>query len=211
MASNERAGNEALLIVDLQNDFCPGGSLAVDEGDRIAEVINGLAPGFPVVVATKDWHPPDHISFASNHPGKEPFDSVPVSYGEQLLWPDHCVQGTRGAKFHPSLDQKPVQLVLHKGTRSDLDSYSAFFENDHKTPTGLDGYLRELQVTYLYICGIATDVCVFYSVTDALRLGYEVTVIEDAVRGVDQPAGSVEKALDTMRANGATITSSAEL
>ncbi len=202
---------KALIIVDLQNDFCPGGSLAVEEGDRIAQVINPVAPDFAVVVATKDWHPAGHISFASSHPGKKPFETVAVSYGEQLLWPVHCVQGSAGAELHPSLDANPIHLILHKGTRIDLDSYSAFFENDQSTPTGLDGYLRGLGVSRLYVCGIATDVCVYSTVTDSLRLGYEVTVIEDAVRGVDQPAGSVLKALDTMRTHGAAMTPSSEL
>lgn len=211
MSTSLHDTSEALIIVDLQTDFCPGGSLAVEEGDLIGQIVNSIAAGFPVVVATKDWHPAGHISFASSHAGKKPFDSVTVSYGEQILWPDHCLQGTNGAKLHPALDRRPINLILHKGTREDLDSYSAFFENDHKTPTGLDGYLRGLGISGLFFCGIATDVCVYYSVNDALRLGYEVTVIEDAVRGVDQPPGSVSKALDTMRSNGATVLPSAEL
>ncbi len=211
MLLSERAKHEGLIIVDLQNDFCPGGSLAVEGGDEIVGVINSIAPSFPVVVATKDWHPAGHVSFASSHTGKQPFESVSVSYGEQVLWPDHCVQGSPGAEFHPALDLKPVNLVLHKGTRLDLDSYSAFFENDHATPTGLDGYLRGLGIRHIVVCGIATDVCVFFSVTDALRLGYEVSVVQDAVRGVDQPEGSVSRALDTMRTHGARVVAASEL
>lgn len=192
---------DALLIVDLQNDFCPGGALAVREGDQIVPVVNDLARRFPHVIQTQDWHPPGHLSFASSHEGKEPLESVQVSYGTQILWPDHCVQGTQGAEFHPDLNVPHCELVIRKGYHEDIDSYSAFFENDRRTPTGLAGYLRERGLARLFVAGLATDFCVGYSALDARKLGFEVTVIEAACRGIDVD-GSLAAAWRQMAAAG---------
>ncbi len=192
----------ALLIIDVQNDFCPGGSLAVAEGDAVVPVINRLMRRVPRVVATQDWHPPDHVSFASSHPGRKILDAVVVEGVSQVLWPDHCLQGTRGAELHPSLDIRGVGLVLRKGMRSTLDSYSAFFENDRKTATGLSHYLKGLDVRRIAVCGLATDYCVRASAVDARRLGLEVLLVEDACRGVDYPEGSIRAALDEMVKTG---------
>lgn len=207
----------ALLIIDVQNDFCPPhrnsdgtrsepGTLAVPGGDEIIPVINRLSAvfkqHFAPILATQDWHPPKHSSFAS----------TPVPPGqEQGIWPDHCVQGTPGAEFHPELDQNPIRLIIRKGFRPNLDSYSAFFENDHSTPTGLEGYLRGLGITRLYLAGLATDYCVKYSALDARRLGFEVSVITDAVRGVDYPAGSIKKALEEMESAGVLFINSSAI
>ena len=195
--------SEALLIIDLQNDFCPGGSLAVERGDTIVPVVNAAASAFSQVIATKDWHPSGHVSFASSHRGRNPLDTLSLGDLEQVLWPDHCVAGTEGADFHPDLDLKPLTLILHKGTRINLDSYSAFFENDRKTSTGLAGYLKDLGIRELYLSGLATDYCVFYTVMDALALGFSVKVIREAVYGVGFPEGSVEKAVKAMERGGA--------
>ena len=159
----------ALLVIDVQNDFCPGGALAVEDGDAVVPLINQLIPRFDVCVFTQDWHPPSHSSFASSHDGKAPFEFVELSYGEQLLWPDHCVQGSAGAEFHADLDQAGAELVIRKGYNPALDSYSAFFENDHETPTGLTGYLRTRGVRRVLLAGLATDFCVAYSAEDAAR------------------------------------------
>ncbi len=199
------------VVVDVQNDFCPGGSLAISSGDQVVDVINRLAPEFGYVVATKDWHPRGHVSFASSHPGRRPFDVVPMSGIDQTLWPDHCVAGSPGAEFHPRLDVRPISCVLHKGRGVGLDSYSAFFENDKKTPTGLEHLLKGLGYSRVYLCGLATDVCVFHSAMDAVRLGFQVFVVEDASRGVDVPAGSVEKALRDMGSAGVGVVSSREI
>ncbi len=177
--------NRLLLVVDLQNDFCPGGALAVAGGDEVVPVINKLSRRFSHVVLTQDWHCEDHLSFASSHPGKKPLDRVKLSYGEQTLWPDHCVERTPGAEFHPKLNLDHCELIVRKGYHRDIDSYSAFFENDRKTPTGLTGYLRERGLTRLFIAGLATDFCVAYTALDARRLGFEVTVIEAGCRGID--------------------------
>jgi nicotinamidase/pyrazinamidase len=201
----------ALLLIDIQNDFCPGGSLAVADGDAVVPVVNSISSRFRRVVATKDWHPEDHVSFASRHKGYEPFDTIDVNGIDQRLWPDHCVRATRGAQFHPDLDTRPIDLIVHKGTSTSLDSYSALFENDHTTPTGLEGYLHTLGITSLYVAGLATDVCVLFSVLDARRLGFSVTVIEDASRGVDQPEGSVLAALKEMEEKGVSICRSDDL
>lgn len=198
----------ALLIVDVQNDFCPGGSLAVPGGDEIVPVINGISPFFSEVIATKDWHPEGHISFASSLPGAKPFDVAGRGEESRVVWPDHCIKGTVGAEFHPCLDVKPLTLILHKGFRKELDSYSAIFENDHTTPTGLEFYCRGIGIDTLFICGLAADVCVQFSVLDSLRQGFTVYLLEDAVRGVDQPAGTLEKALDTMKERGAQFINS---
>jgi nicotinamidase/pyrazinamidase len=175
----------ALLVIDVQNDFCPGGALAVPGGDEVVAVINGLMPHYDAVIFTQDWHPPGHASFASSHPGKAPFEMVELSYGPQVLWPDHCVQGTRGAEFHPDLDTRPAQAIIRKGFRPKVDSYSAFFENDHATPTGLEGYLRSRGIDEVHLSGLATDFCVGFSALDAVRCGFPATVIEDACRAID--------------------------
>lgn len=177
--------NRVLLVVDVQNDFCPHGALAVPEGDQVVPVINQLSRRFAHVILTQDWHCKDHLSFASSHPGMKPLERIELAYGSQILWPDHCVQGTHGAEFHPDLDVTHCELILRKGYRRDIDSYSAFFENDRRTPTGLAGYLRERGLTQLFVTGLATDFCVAYSALDARRLGFEVTVIEEACRGID--------------------------
>ncbi|MGO9412958.1 MAG: bifunctional nicotinamidase/pyrazinamidase [Spirochaetia bacterium] len=208
MAGQKNA--RALLVVDVQNDFCPGGSLAVEEGDQVVEVINGLMPLFERVVATQDWHPKDHVSFASSHPGKKVLDIVDADGIPQVLWPDHCVQGTRGAELFPRLEVGRIELVLRKGLRRRLDSYSAFFENDHVTDTGLRYYLSGLGAREIFLCGLATDYCVRSSALDARRLGFEVFVVRDACRGVGFPTGSVEKALAEMTAAGVNLVSSAE-
>lgn len=193
----------ALLIVDVQNDFCPGGALPVPDGDAIVPVVNRLM-GAPVpVLFTQDWHPPDHQSFASQHAGKQPYQTVEMPYGAQILWPDHCVQGSQGAAFHPALDRRRAELIIRKGFRRHIDSYSAFRENDRRTPTGLAGYLREREIAHLVIAGLATDFCVRWSAEDAVANGFSVTVIEDATRGIDVD-GSLEEAWETLRALGAT-------
>jgi nicotinamidase/pyrazinamidase len=177
--------NRALLVVDIQRDFCPAGALAVPEGDQVVPVINKLSRRFAHVILTQDWHCEGHLSFASSHPGMKPLERMELPYGSQILWPDHCVQGTPGAEFHPDLKVDHCELILRKGYHRDIDSYSAFFENDRQTPTGLAGYLRERGLTRLFIVGLATDFCVAYSALDARRLGFEVTVIETACRGID--------------------------
>lgn len=174
-----------LLVVDVQNDFCPNGALAVPGGDEVVPVVNCLSRQFPHVILTQDWHCEGHLSFASSHPGKKPLERVELPYGEQILWPDHCVRGTPGAEFHPELDGTPCELVIRKGYHREIDSYSAFFENDRRTPTGLAGYLRERGLRRLFLAGLATDFCVAYTALDARRLGFEVTVIEAACRGID--------------------------
>ena len=177
--------NRVLLVVDIQNDFCPKGALAVPGGDEIVPIINKLSRRFAHVILTQDWHCEDHLSFASSHPGKKPLQRIELSYGEQILWPDHCIERTRGAEFHADLDVAHCELVVRKGFHREIDSYSAFFENDRQTPTGLAGYLRERGLTRLFLVGLATDFCVAYSALDAVRLGFEVTVIEAGCRGID--------------------------
>ena len=188
---------DVLLIIDVQNDFCPGGALAVPNGDAIVPAVNRLARSFAHVILTQDWHPPGHASFASSHPGKRPFDAIEVSYGTQILWPDHCVQGTRGASFHPALDVPHAELIVRKGFRSAIDSYSAFRENDRLTPTGLAGYLRERGLERITMCGLATDFCVAFSAIDGREAGFEVTVVTGACRGIDID-GSVARAMRSM-------------
>jgi nicotinamidase-related amidase len=200
-----------LLVVDVQNDFCPGGSLAVEEGDRVVDVINRLMPLFDRVVATQDWHPKDHVSFASSHPGQKVLDVVDADGIPQVLWPDHCVQGTHGAELFPRLDIGRIELVLRKGLRRRLDSYSAFFENDHVTDTGLRFYLSGLGARQVVLCGLATDYCVRSSALDARRLGFEVSVVQDACRGVNFPPGSVDQALEEMKAAGVRLVDSRDL
>jgi nicotinamidase/pyrazinamidase len=201
MKQNDR---EVLLIVDVQNDFCPGGALAVPGGDEIVQVVNKLAAGFSHVILTQDWHPAGHASFASSHPGKKPFDTIEVSYGQQTLWPGHCVQGTQGAAFHPRLDVPHAELVLRKGYRRAIDSYSAFRENDRRTPTGLASYLRERGLERITVCGLATDFCVFYSAVDGREAGFEVSVVTSACRGIDMD-GSIARVMRSMSEAGVTI------
>lgn len=198
----------ALIVVDVQNDFCPGGALAVPEGDAVVRPINRLSPAFRHVVFTQDWHPTNHVSFAATWPGRAPYDTVDAGGIRQVLWPAHCVQGSRGADFKEGLDVDRASLILRKGARPRLDSYSALFENDRSTPTGLDGWLRSVGVGELWVCGLASDYCVFYTAMDALRLGYSVNLVEDAVRGVDVPAGSVAAALEEMRRSGVRFVNS---
>ncbi|HKD27729.1 MAG TPA: bifunctional nicotinamidase/pyrazinamidase [Xanthobacteraceae bacterium] len=177
--------NDVLLVIDVQNDFCPGGALEVPRGDEVVPIVNRLARRFSNVVLTQDWHPPDHLSFASTHPGRRPFEMVTAAYGPQVLWPDHCVQGSMGADFHKVLSIPHAGLVLRKGIRRTIDSYSAFYENDRRTPTGLVGYLRERNIAQVFVAGLAFDFCVRYSAEDAVHAGFNAVVIEDACRGID--------------------------
>ena len=198
---DEVQASDALIGIDVQNDFCPGGALAVPRGDEVVPVINRLAGRFRHVVLTQDWHPKGHVSFASSHPGRRPFETIRVAYGDQVLWPDHCVPGTRGADFHPGLDTLPADLVVRKGNDPAIDSYSALYENDHRTSTGLAGYLRERGCRRLFLTGLATDFCVQYSALDARREGFEVFVVEDGVRGIDLD-GSLAAAWTRMAEEG---------
>ena len=184
---------KCLLVVDIQPDFMPGGALAVPRGDEVIEPINRLGAKFADVVLTQDWHPRGHISFASSHPGKKPFDTIRLPYGEQVLWPDHCVQGTPGAALHPALALPHAQLIVRKGHHRDVDSYSAFVEADRQTPTGLTGYLRERGFEQIYIAGLARDYCVAWSATDARAAGFEVVVVEEACRAI-HPGGALAPA-----------------
>ncbi len=179
------AGHDLLLAVDVQNDFCPGGALAVPHGDEVVPLINRLGERFSRVVLTQDWHPAGHLSFASSHAGRKPYETIEAAYGQQILWPDHCVQGTAGAEFHKGLRIPHAELVLRKGYHRDIDSYSAFFENDRKTRTGLAGYLRERGFSRIFVAGLAFDFCVRFSAEDGRRDGFDVVVIEDACRGID--------------------------
>ncbi|MEO6912266.1 MAG: bifunctional nicotinamidase/pyrazinamidase [Edaphobacter sp.] len=184
--------DDALLVIDVQNDFCPGGALAVAEGDQVVPIINALAKRFDHVILTQDWHPAGHISFASTHPGKSPYKMIQAPYGPQSLWPEHCLQNTKGAAFHPALDIPHAELILRKGFRRHIDSYSAFLENDHFTSTGLAGYLRERGLHRLFLCGLAYDFCVRYSAIDGATLGFECLVVEDATRPVNLPNSVAE-------------------
>jgi nicotinamidase/pyrazinamidase len=199
-----RGDREVLIIIDMQNDFCPGGALAVPDGKAIVPVINRLAAQFMHVVLTQDWHPPGHASFASAHVGRQPFETIEASYGPQTLWPDHCVQGTPGAQFHPALTVPHAELVLRKGFRPGIDSYSAFRENDRHTPTGLAAYLRERGFEHLTLCGLATDYCVLYSALDAREAGFAVDLVVDACRGIDLN-GSLARAMQAMAEAGVSI------
>ncbi|WP_305969727.1 MULTISPECIES: bifunctional nicotinamidase/pyrazinamidase [unclassified Mameliella] len=194
----------ALIVIDVQNDFCPGGALAVERGDEIVQPINALMAEFDAVVLTQDWHPAGHSSFASTHEGKAPFDMVEMPYGPQVLWPDHCIQGSPGANFHTELEVDRADLIIRKGFRPAIDSYSAFFENDHKTPTGLEGYLRTRGIDRLTMVGLATDFCVNFSAVDAAKLGFAVTVRQDLCRGIDLD-GSLAAALGGMKEAGVTL------
>lgn len=196
--------SEALIVIDVQNDFCPGGALAVAEGDAIIPVINAMLPAYPVRVFTQDWHPAGHSSFATSHPGKAPFETIAMPYGSQVLWPEHCVQGSHGADFHAELVTNPADLIIRKGFRPEIDSYSAFFENDQTTPTGLAGYLRTRGVEKLTLVGLATDFCVAYSAIDGAKLGFQVSVAEQACRAIDLD-GSLAKARADMLAAGVKL------
>ncbi len=193
--------DDLLLIIDVQNDFCPGGALAVAEGDAVVPVINRLAERFAHIGLTQDWHPPGHSSFATSNPGSAPFEAISMPYGQQTLWPDHCVQGTPGAAFHPQLATERAELVIRKGFRPEIDSYSAFHENDRHTPTGLAGYLRERGFKRIFLAGLATDFCVHYSAVDARRLGFGAVVVEAGCRAIDL-AGSLDAAWTAMTAAG---------
>jgi len=194
---------KALVIVDAQIDFMPGGALAVPQGDRIVAVINTLQPRFDLVVATQDWHPPSHKSFASNHQGKSPFDIIDLNGLPQVLWPDHCVQASAGAQLHPGLDTAAVEAIFRKGMDPEIDSYGGFFDNGHRKRTGLAGYLREKGATDLYFCGLAAEICVYYTLNDALRLGFAATLIEDATRPLNEQDFAETK--KTMLRDGARI------
>ena len=195
---------EALVVIDVQNDFCPGGALAVAGGDEIVPEVNTLIGRFEHVVLTQDWHPAGHSSFASTHPGSAPFETIRMPYGDQTLWPDHCVQGSDGARFHPGLEWTRAELVIRKGFRREIDSYSAFFENDHRTPTGLSGYLRERGIGKVTLVGLATDFCVAFSAIDATRQGFDATVILSACRGIDL-GGSLAAMTERMRGAGVRL------
>ncbi|KPA20384.1 nicotinamidase/pyrazinamidase [Shimia sp. SK013] len=196
--------SNALIVIDVQNDFCPAGALAVPEGDLIVPGINALMAGFDVVVLTQDWHPAGHSSFASSHDGKAPYDMIDMPYGPQVLWPDHCVQGSTGSAFHKDLNVTRPDLVIRKGMNPAIDSYSAFFENDQTTPTGLEGYLRTRGVTDVTLVGLATDFCVNFSAVDAAKLGFDVTVKQALCRAIDLE-GSLDAARAGMRAAGVTL------
>ncbi|MBN1897970.1 MAG: bifunctional nicotinamidase/pyrazinamidase [Spirochaetes bacterium] len=201
----------ALLIVDVQNDFCPGGKLAVKDGHKVIPIIESISHKFFKRIATQDWHPRDHISFAVNHRDKKEYDLIEAPYGKQVLWPVHCVAGTKGADFHPDLDRKNIDLIIRKGTDRMIDSYSTFMENDKHTPTGLEGYLKTLGISRVFLTGLATDYCVLFSSLDAKAKGFEAFVIIDACRGVNVPEKNIEKALDLMKKNGIHIIESSGL
>lgn len=211
MATAVKTGdNDVLIVVDVQNDFCPGGALAVPEGDQVVAVINRLADRFSHIVATQDWHPAGHRSFASGHPGRQPFETIEVAYGPQTLWPDHCVQGTPGAAFHGDLDVTRWELILRKGFRPAIDSYSAFYENDRTTATGLAGYLRQRGIARVFCVGLATDFCVRFSAVDAVGEGFETYLIADGCRGIDLD-GSMAAATDAMADAGVRTITAAEV
>jgi len=199
-----RPAHHALIVIDVQTDFCPGGALAVADGHAVVPGINALMADFGCVVLTQDWHPADHLSFASQHAGRAPFETVRMPYGDQVLWPDHCVQGSPGAEFHPDLRLEPAQLILRKGFRRGIDSYSAFFENDRSTTTGLDAWLRARGISELTLVGLATDFCVAFSALDGARLGFAVTVRQALCRAIDLN-GSLAAQVAAMRAAGVTV------
>ncbi|MGO8757852.1 MAG: bifunctional nicotinamidase/pyrazinamidase [Terracidiphilus sp.] len=204
------AAHDVLLVIDVQSDFCPGGALAVAKGDEAIAPIRRVAAKFEHIVLTQDWHPADHVSFASSHPGRKPFESIDLPYGAQTLWPPHCVQGTRGAEFHPALDLSRAELTVRKGYRPQIDSYSAFFENDRTTPTGLADYLRKKGLRRVFLAGLAYDYCVGYSALDARRLGLPAFVLRDACRAIDLN-GSVEAIEAEFAKAGVSVIETAEL
>lgn len=201
---------KALLVVDIQNDFCPGGALAVPGGDSIIPTVNRLIETFDSVIQTQDWHPAGHHSFASSHSGKNEYDTVEMDYGTQVLWPDHCVQGSRGSEFHSGLNTQKTQVIIRKGFRKEIDSYSTFFENDQKTATGLTGYLNNRGITDLYTVGLATDFCVKWSILDGIDEGFTMHIVEDAVEGIDLN-GSLDQAWREMKEKGVLVTTSDSL
>ena len=204
------ADTDVLLVIDVQNDFCPGGALAVPNGDAVVPLINRLATHFSHVVWTQDWHPPGHSSFASSHPGKAPFSTIAMPYGEQTLWPDHCIEGTPGAAFHAGLDPTRAQMIIRKGFRPAIDSYSAFFENDRATPTGLAGYLKERSLARVFCVGLATDYCVRYSAEDVRRLGFETVLVADACRAIDL-GGSLAAGMTAVKSAGVSVIESHQI
>jgi len=201
---------KALLVVDIQYDFCPGGALAVPDGDAIIPAVNNLIDHFDVIIQTQDWHPAGHSSFASSHKGKDPFDTIEMDYGTQVLWPDHCVQGSKGAEFHNDLNTLKSQVIIRKGFRKAIDSYSTFFENDQETATGLTGYLKQRGITDLYAVGLATDFCVKWSILDGIDEGFNMHIVEDAVKGIDLN-GSLDEAWYEMKNKGVKITQSKDI
>ncbi len=201
---------DALIIIDVQNDFCTNGRLEVPDGEKVVPVINALSDRFSLTVATQDWHPKGHISFASTHK-MNPGETIKLSSNDQMLWPDHCVQGSEGANFHPNLNRQNVNMILRKGCSPHLDSYSAFKENDHRTTTGLTAYLRGMGVSRVYLCGLATDYCVYFSALDAVEAGFDTVVLIDAVRAVDIPTGNLDKALTDMRQKGIQLVQSEKI
>ncbi len=201
---------DTLLVTDVQNDFCPGGTLPVKRGDLVVPVINRLTKHFSVIVATQDWHPQNHKSFASMHPGKKLYDVIRLRGIEQVLWPDHCIQGTHGADLHKELDTTRFSAVIRKGMNPEIDSYSVFKDNIKESVTGLDGYLKEIGIKRIYLVGLATDYCVYYSAMDGIDGGYEVTIILDATRGIDIPPGSMQEKLSEFQANGGKIAKSSD-
>ncbi|MDP9037743.1 MAG: bifunctional nicotinamidase/pyrazinamidase [Acidobacteriota bacterium] len=205
-----RQATDVLLVIDLQLDFCPGGALAVADGHQVIPSINRLATRFDHVILTQDWHPGGHISFASSHAGSRPYEQIEAGYGPQTLWPEHCIQNTPGADLHPELDIPHTELILRKGFRREIDSYSAFLENDHRTPTGLAGYLRERGLRRLFLCGLAYDFCVRFSAVDGKDLGFEPIVLEDLTRAVDLP-GSVADTHTALAGHGIARIQSSEL
>lgn len=196
---------KCLVLVDLQNDFLPDGALAVPDGDAVIPIANKLQAAFPLVVATQDWHPANHGSFAANHPGKKVYDEVKLGGVPQTLWPVHCVQNTKGAEFSPALNRERIVKVFHKGTDAGIDSYSALFDNKHRKSTGLGEWLKEKGVTEVFVCGLATDYCVKFTALDAIHLGFKTTVIEDASRGVNIRPDDVKNAIDEIRRAGVTV------
>jgi nicotinamidase/pyrazinamidase len=202
--------HDVLIVTDVQNDFCPRGALAVSDGDSVIGAIHRIAPLFQHIVLTQDWHPSGHSSFATSHPGKKPFEQIELSYGLQTLWPDHCIQDSNGAQFHPALHLPQAELILRKGFRQSIDSYSAFFENDRITPTGLAGYLEERNLTRVFLAGLAYDYCVGYSALDARRLGLPAFILRDACRAIDLN-GSVAKIEAELSRAGASVIDSSTL
>ena len=206
-----KKNKKALIVIDVQNDFCPGGALAVNDGDKIVPVINGIMDKFDVVIGTQDWHPQGQVSFASNHSGKNIYDQIEIDGLMQTLWPDHCVQGTHGAEFYKDLNSVRFNLILRKGTDPKIDSYSAFLENDKKTDTGLHGYLEALNVNDVYLCGLATDYCVYFSAMDSVKYGFNTFVLLDACRGIDVPEGNIDKCVKDMAGKGIKIIKTGDL
>jgi len=205
------SNKKVLIVIDMQNDFCPGGNLPVKDGDEIIPVVNEIMKSFAVVVATQDWHPQNHVSFASNHKGKKIYDTIIHDGIDQALWPDHCVAGTKGADFYKGLDTDRFNLILRKGTNPAIDSYSAFMENDKKTETGLHGYIKALNPAKVFVCGLATDYCVYYTAMDSVKYGFETHVLIDACRGIDEPAGSINAVIADMKKSGIKIENVNEL